>query len=116
MIKFIKDWWAVGICISVLLCIISFAWYTVDRDEKRDNVTRYYAGPIIQKGIEPPTSGYKSHSDAIYFIVLQDVESKGYIRVNVVVPIYYKYNIGDTIGFDLTQREMWNYNNGNHLK
>lgn len=70
-----------------------------------------YCGIILDKGYEPPTSGYKSHHDAVYYVIMKEnVSGKG-IRVNVNVPTYYSLNKGSNTCFTISNYSLYYYGN-----
>lgn len=72
-----------------------------------------YCGEIIDKGYEPPTSGYKSNKEASYYILMKENKSQKVIRINVTIPTYYSINKGDLECFILSN---WNlYYAGNTI-
>jgi hypothetical protein len=68
---------------------------------RSSSTKRMYCGTVIEKGKEEPTSGYKSSSDARYFIVFKRDTCNQAIRVNVTVPTYYSTEIGKPVCFEL---------------
>lgn len=77
---------------------------------------RRYCGTILVKDIERPTSGYKTHTDACYFIIMKVDTIDAAIRVNLTVPAWYSYKINDRVCFDLSEMDMYVYGNGDkHL-
>jgi hypothetical protein len=70
-----------------------------------------YCGTIINKGYEEPTSGYKSHRDPCYYVLLKVDSINTVIRINVTVPTYYRLNNGDRTCFLLTGLDLQSYGN-----
>lgn len=79
--------------------------------ENLRNKERTYCGTVIDKGKEEPTSGYKSSSDAKYFVVMKTDSCNQIIRVNVTVPTYYKLENNSSVCFDLDGWDL--YGGGN---
>lgn len=83
---------------------LGFYLNRIDRGEPRN-----YCGEVIQRGYDMPTSGYKSHTDPVYWVVIK--LDNGYsIRVNVSVPVY--YSAKPRLCFMLDKRDLDNYGNG----
>ncbi len=105
------------IVVPLLLFLYGFIIYKAIKINNENKETRTYCGLIIERGKEEPTSGYKSHSDAVYFLIMRDRESNKNIRIEVTVPTYYSCEIGTNTCFELELREFRNYGNGySHLK
>ncbi len=107
-----------GTILTVLACVYVAIFpqsctMTHDNDQEKN-----YCGPVISKGYEQPTSGYKSKQDAVYFVIILDDQCKKHIRVNVTVPTYYEAKDGKSMCFTLSKWNMRNYgnSNGEHLK
>lgn len=76
----------------------------------RDSKTTY-SGVIVGKIYEAPTSGYKSHTDAEYYLLLKEDRQGKVIRIYVLVPMYYQYDIGKRAAFTLSNGQL--YGSGN---
>ena len=66
-----------------------------------------YSGSVVSKGYEPPTSGYESSRDAVYYIMMREDKSGKVIRVNVTVPTWYSLNEGQRTGFVLSNWDLY---------
>jgi len=65
-----------------------------------------YNGVVLSKGYESPTSGYKSHRDAVYYIMMREHRSSKVIRVNVTVPVWYSLNENDETRFVISNWDL----------
>jgi hypothetical protein len=100
----------------VIIMLGSFIYFSI-KQNSHGSETRNYCGPIIEKGKEDPTSGYKSSTDAVYYLIMKDTQCNKTIRVEVNVPTYYNNEIGQNVCFELDRRDMCHYGNGcEHLK
>lgn len=70
-----------------------------------------YSGIVVEKGIEGPTSGYKTQTDTKYFVIYREEKTNQCIRVNTTIPCYYSLNKGQRVSFTLSNREMNNLGN-----
>ena len=74
----------------------------------RDGAKEYhYTGTVISKGYEEPTSGYKSHKNAVYYIMMREDKSGKVIRVNVTVPTWYSLKENNRTGFVLSNWDLY---------
>lgn len=71
-----------------------------------------YCGKIIDKGYDQPSSGYKTHTDPVYYIIMNVDSINLAIRINLTIPAYYSYSVGDRACFDLNEGELSSYGNG----
>lgn len=72
-----------------------------------------YTGVVKDRKIENATAGYKSSTPTTHYLILKDVKSKKFFRVNVTINTYYNINILDTITFRLSNFDMYNLGNTN---
>jgi hypothetical protein len=110
--KFLIEYWP-----FILIAVIAtgILWLFIAMDNRARGETKQYCGEYVSKGYDEPTSGYKTHTDPVYYIIIR--LSNGYnIRVNVTVPVYYNAVPGSRFCFSLDQRDLDQYGNGNkHL-
>lgn len=102
------------------LCIVLFfAILVVLVSKCNREVEKQYFGPVIEKGKEEPTSGYKSRQEAVYYVIIRDIECNKFIRVHVNVPTWYSCEVNKAVCFTLTERDLYHYHNTTkweHLK
>lgn len=103
---------------NLLLILSIFIFTGCNPSSYPDDREKNYCGPVIHKGYQEPTSGYKSHRDAVYYLIINDTECRKFIRVHVTVPTYYEAVIGKNVCFTLSGYDLKSYNNsdGKHLK
>lgn len=89
----------------IRLLLICFLFIACD-----DN--KNYCGTIIEKGYEQPSSGYKTHTDPCYFVIMQVDSINKHIRINVTIPTWYRLQKGSRPCFDLSEMDMGIYGNG----
>jgi hypothetical protein len=116
MRQFLKDW---GVPIFLALGVLTLIFFVI-RDgvieDRIGNEVKDYCGPIIDKGYDPPSSGHKSHTDAQYWLVLQDEQCYKAIRLQVTPATYYANEKGKRICFSLSAYALRDYGNTNKLK
>ena len=95
-----------ALLISTLYIIIAIA--TSIRNEQKEYT---YTGTVTQHLYEPPTSGYKSITDAKYWILMRENKNNKVIRVKVTIPTYYSLNDGDVTSFTIKNITMYRYGN-----
>lgn len=116
MRNFLREWWPIVLTLSIAFSIITFMLNMIVNDNRSANEKKQYCGKVIDKGYDAPSSGYKSHQDAQYWIVLMDQDIHQAIRVHVTPACYYDTNKDDHVCFILTARQMEQYGNTNHNK
>lgn len=96
---------------SIVGALVLALFIKIVIDIQKMNHEETYRGVIIGHTYEPPTSGYKSHSDAKYGVILKDDKSGKGIRINVTVPTYYGLKDGAHTAFTLSNSDLHNYGN-----
>ena len=116
MKEFLKDWWI--LLIMGIGFIVFMVFFTIDiiKDHRIGNAEKDYCGYVIDKGYDPPSSGYKSHTDAQYWVVIQDEDCHKGIRVHVTPGAFYDARKDERICFTLSAYELKWYGNTNELK
>lgn len=106
---------AFDILFILLLILALLVWFCNSLVSVSSN--KIYQGIVIEKGCDPAKIGYKSHRNAIYYLILKDQECNCSIRIHVTVPTYYKFKQGDRAIFVLDEQDLGRYGNGyKHLK
>lgn len=112
--RFFSEQWPVfAIIISFVLFTVLLAYCAARRrGEKKE-----YCGSVVSTGYDAPTSGYKTHTDPCYFVILRVDSINTCIRINVITPTYYEAQTpGKRMCFSLDKVDLDNYGNGNkHL-
>jgi hypothetical protein len=119
MKQFFKENWGFVATFLFFIILFSFVIHNIHQDYLRGQETRVYCGSIIEKGYDAPSSGHKSHTDAVYWVVIMDEDINQGIRVHVTPGCFYGRNKGQRVCFTLTGSEMEQYGNVNemgHLK
>ena len=119
MKQFFKEAWPLLLLVFVLLACIAAVFISIRQDYIKGEVTKNYCGKVIDRGYDPPSSGYKSHTDPTYWLIFKDRDISRNIRVNVTPDCYYRDSIGQNVCFELSAVEMYHYGNVNeagHLK
>lgn len=119
MRNFIKEWWPIMCLLIVFSVLVYFALRALLEADRRADLTKEYRGVIIDKGYDPPSSGYKSTSEAKYWLVIMDDECHKAVRIHVTPACYYSLDKGQRASFDLSGMEMTSYGNTEkyqHLK
>ncbi len=88
----------------------------VIRDNRIADKEKEYCGKVIDKGYDPPSSGYKSQQDAQYWIVLMDQDIHKAVRVHVTPSCFYDTDKDDHVCFILSARQMEQYGNTDEYK
>jgi hypothetical protein len=81
-----------------------------------ENVVKDYCGVVTETGYEEPTSGYKSHRDPCYYVILNVDSINRKIRIDVTVPTYYGLKRGDRTCFSLSGYDLQRYGNTSNMK
>jgi hypothetical protein len=116
MKKFFRDWGAVIIILVIFLSIVSWLMIDAIRCNTKAAIEKDYCGPVIDKGYDPPSSGYKSHTDGQYWLILRDEDCHKAVRVHVTPGAYYEAQMDKRICFTLSARELEDYGNTNELE
>jgi hypothetical protein len=114
--QFFKEyWWFIAIILAFLI-FVTFVLRSIQQDNIRAKETKDYCGIIIDKGSDPPSSGYKSSRDAQYWVVIIDEDIHQAIRIHVTPGCFYSEEKGKRVCFALSGREMEDYGNTNDYK
>jgi hypothetical protein len=119
MLKFLRDWWPLLLIITAFLIFVCWMIYDISRINTKKALEKEYCGIVIDKGYDPPSSGYKTHLEERYWMIILDKDIHKAVRVHVTPACYYSNNLGSNVCFILTGGEMEYYGNTDnfeHLK
>src|ERR1044072_3086194 len=111
MRQFFREWYPLFIILFVFGAFIYWVVSTSRAEWKAMEVSKTYCGPVIDKGYDPPSSGYKSHTDGQYWLILRDEDCHKAVRVHVTPGAYYEAQMDKRICFTLSARELEDYGN-----
>jgi len=113
-LQFFNEYKEIVVTISVTTVIfVVILWVVIYFENKARGEPKQYCGEVVSRGYDEPTSGYKTHTDPVYYVIIKLYN--GYrIRVDVDVPTYYSDK--PVLCFMLDKRDLSRYGNGNkHL-
>lgn len=116
MKKFLYDWGVLLLIVIGITTFLTWMFVSIIRERRMGNEVKDYCGYVIDKGYDPPSSGYKSHTDAQYWIVFQDEDCHKAIRVHVTPGAYYEDKLDNRVCFSLSASELKWYGNTNEIK
>lgn len=61
---------------------------------------------VVQKNYEQPTSGYKTHTDAKYVLMVKEISKGKYIRIETTPDCYMRSNVNEVLYFTITADEL----------
>lgn len=95
-----------------LIIIVGGLKCAIDADK-----TKRYFGPVIEKGKEEASIGFRKHDT--HYIIIKDIECKKNVRVHLEFTKWDSCKVNDTLAFRLSGQDLNNYENQNgykHLK
>ena len=119
MRNFIKEWWGFILFLLTIGGFICFIAYCMIESDRKADLVKTYRGIIIDKGYDPPSSGYKSSSESQYWVVIIDDECHKAVRIHVTPACYYSLDKNNRASFNLSGNNMTSYGNTRnyeHLK
>lgn len=116
MKKFLYECWFPLLIALGFIVIMTFVIIDEVKEHRIGNSEKDYCGYVIDKGYDPPSSSYKSYTDAQYWIVLQDEDCHKAIRLHLTPGAYYEAKIGKRTCFLVSAYELKWYGNTNELK
>lgn len=108
----------VSVIVATFIGVVCMLFNNLDKMHEQRSIEREYCGKVIEKGYDAPSSGYKSHTDAQYWLVIMDEDVHQPVRVHVSAPCFYKLQKDDRACFTLSGYDMKYYGNTDftHLK
>lgn len=111
MKTFLREYWVVILFVVIAGGLSGTMLYYMIKYDRLGDMEKDYCGKVIHMGYDPPSSGYKTHSDAQYWMVIEDEDIHKAIRVHVTPACYYSLKVDQRVCFTLSGKDMANYGN-----